>query len=490
MDRPTSGYGQRMDAIALPGRGRPFPVSAALRRLADAVADAGGRAIAVGGAVRDHLLGRESKDIDVEVYGLSLEALESTLATIGSVHAVGRSFGVLKVAVEGADETEVLDVALPRTESKSGRGHRGFVVEADPEMSFEDAARRRDFTMNALGVDLDSGALLDPHGGVAHLAAGRLVHVSEAFDEDPLRVLRGAQLAARFGLDLDADTVARCRRLQPELSTLPKERLYEELKKLLLRAPWPSVGFRVLLDVGALSLFPELDALRGCAQEAEWHPEGDVWIHTLLVVDAAAAIARAESLDEHEALVLTFGALCHDLGKPPTTVFERDRIRSPGHEAAGDAPTRAFLERLGAPHALVDDVVAVVVDHLKPFQLYAGRDNVSDGAIRRLATRVNIPRLLRVARADHFGRTTADALAQDDPAGPWLMARAAEVHALDDKPRPILLGRHLIALGHRPGPQTGALLNTAFDAQLDGAFDDEAGAEAWAAAHLPPEPST
>lgn len=468
----------------LPGRDRPFPVDARLRALVDIVAAAGGRPIAVGGSVRDHLLGRPAKDVDVEVHGAGMEALEAALSARFRVEAVGRSFGVLKVVVDG----ETYDVSLPRRENKVGRGHRGFVVESDPHMGFDAAALRRDFTLNAMGVDLTDGRLLDPHGGVDDLARGVLRHVSDAFDEDPLRVLRAAQFAARFALSIHDDTVARCRRLADELATLPRERLWEETKKLLVKATWPSIGLAALRTTGALPLFPELLALVGCPQEAEWHPEGDVWVHTLMVVDEAARVARVEALEEEETLITVLGALCHDLGKPPTTAFSDGRIRSIDHESHGEAPTRSFLARIGAPNAVVDAVVPLVKDHLKPHMLYRERERVSDGALRRLALRVPIPRLVRVASADFRGRTTEEALAGDDPAAGWLLEQAARLDVASRAPTPVLLGRHLLPRGWRPGKEMGEALKAAFEAQLEGRFDDVDGALAWLDAHGPKAP--
>lgn len=467
----------------LPGLSRPFPRSAALSSIHEAIARAGGRARVVGGAVRDHLLGQAPKDVDVEVYELSLADLERALRTVGEVYAVGRSFGVLKVVVAGNDG-EAIDVALPRRESKSGQGHRGFVVESDPSMPFEEAAARRDFTMNAMGMDLETDELLDPHGGQHDLARGELRHVSDAFDEDPLRVLRACQFAARFALEIAPETLARCHALEGELSTLPKERLFEEMKKLLVRARYPSIGLWALSSTRALSLFPELAALQGCPQEPEWHPEGDVWVHTLMVTDEAAGIAREEQLDEDETLRCVLGALCHDLGKPPTTELVDGRIRSMNHEAAGEEPTRSFLARLGAPNELIEDTVSLVREHLKPFQLWRERDNVSDGALRRLATRVNIPRLVRVARADFLGRTTQEALERDDQASEWLLKEAARLEVAAAAPRPILLGRHLLERGVRPGKHMGPMLEQAFEAQLDGRFNTLEEGLRWLDEHL------
>ncbi|MFZ9889581.1 MAG: CCA tRNA nucleotidyltransferase [Myxococcota bacterium] len=454
----------------LPGLAQPLPMGGALQTLCDQVLAEGGRPLVVGGAVRDHLLGHSPKDLDIEVYGLSLRDLEAALCRIGQVHAVGRAFGVLKVQVHNDDSGSVFDVALPRRESKIGAGHRGFVVESDPGMSFVDAAARRDFTMNAMGYDVQNSVLCDPYGGAADLAVGTLRHVSDAFDEDPLRVLRACQLAARFGLVIAPPTLSRCQHLGGELPSLPKERLWEEFKKLLLKSTMPSIGIWALVDTWDITLFPELQALMGCPQEPEWHPEGDVWVHTLMVVDEAAKLAHAERLDEEETLLCVLGALCHDLGKPTTTALVDGRVRSVDHEAAGEAPTRSFLGRLGAPHLVVEETVAVVKDHLKPFQLWRERDSVGDAALRRLALRVSPRRLARVARADFLGRTTAEALADADEATPWLLSEAERLRVAAMAPRPLLLGRHLLARGIPPGKDMGALLRHAFEAQLEGEF--------------------
>jgi len=450
-----------------------------LKRLIAAIVGAGGKPVAVGGCVRDGLLGIPAKDVDIEVYGLGAEALEHALSTIGKVYGVGKSFAVLKVTVDST----TFDVSLPRTESKTGHGHRAFEVEANPNLTFEQAALRRDFTINAMGIDLVTGALLDPHGGQKDLAVHTLRHVSPQFAEDPLRVYRAAQFAARFGLALAPETVELCRSLRDELATLPRERIYDEMQKLLLGAK-PSLGLTALLETEALSHFPELAGLIGCAQDPQWHPEGDVWTHTLMVTDEAVGIVRRDGLldhtgDRHEALVTMFGSLCHDLGKPTTTHIEDGRIRSKNHEAEGEKPTRDFMRAIGAPQALIDDVVPLVVDHLKPAQLYKVRDTVSDAAIRRLSARVNIERLCRVAEADFLGRTTEDALKGFDPSVAWLKAQAERLKVVSSSPEPLLLGRHLIEHGLKPSPQFKAILDKAYEAQLDGLFNDLDGAMAW-----------
>src|SRR2546423_3588625 len=249
-------------------------------RLACAVREAGGRALLVGGCVRDALMGRASKDWDVEVYGVAPADLRALLALFGQVNVVGEAFTVYKL---GAD----LDVSLPRRERKAGRGHRGFVIEGDPHMSVAEAARRRDFTINAILADPLTDEIIDPFDGRADLAHRLLRAVApDTFIEDSLRVLRAAQFAARFEFDIDAETVELCRTI--DLTDLPAERIWGEMEKLLLRARRPSIGFIWLHKFGAFDqLFPELGALAGVPQEKDWHPEGEVDTHTWLVVDRA-----------------------------------------------------------------------------------------------------------------------------------------------------------------------------------------------------------
>lgn len=457
---------------------KPFEISKALAKLVSALENLKATPIAVGGCVRDHLLGLTPKDIDVEVYGTSLDILEPALEKIGSVYAVGRSFGVLKVTIDG----ETFDVSLPRLENKVGQGHKGFVVDTDKDLTFAQASARRDFTINAMGIDLLTQKVIDAHGGIQDLEDAVLRHVSPAFSEDPLRVLRGCQFAARFEYMMHPDTIELCRHLKDELRTLPKERIVEEMRKLLL-GKTPSYGLEALKVTGAWELFPELIALDGCLQEAEWHPEGDVWTHTKMVVDSAAMIIRRENLEGDDALVIMLGALCHDLGKPPTTAFEDGRWRSKGHESAGEPPTRSLLTNMGFPEGMIDHVVPLVKEHLKPHQLYRVQDEISMSTIRRLASRVSISRLCLVSEADFLGRTTDEAIAGHDPATAWLMKVAKSLDVAFNKPEPILMGRHLLDRGIKPGPKMGEILKEAFEAQLDGEFADVDGALTWLDKH-------
>lgn len=431
-----------------------------VRRIATLVRDHGGRALVVGGWVRDRLLGIESKDVDLEVYGLEPDALRALLEHIGRVDTVGESFTVYKV--------EGLDIALPRRESKVGRGHRGFAVVGDPHLSIEEAARRRDFTINAIAWDPLDDVYLDPFGGRADLERRVLRAVDlRTFGDDSLRVLRGVQLAARFELSMDESTRALCRRIA--LDDLPAERIWGEVEKLLLRARRPSLGLSLALDLGVVDkLFPELKTLVGCPQDPEWHPEGDVWTHTLMVVDEARRLLDEEPLGRARDLTLLLAALCHDLGKPATTAVVDGRLRSYNHEEAGVAPATALLDRLNV-HTIDGfdvrrQVLGLVAHHLKPIMFHRSPTPVSDGAFRRLAQKVNLELLARFARADCLGRGGAFDCAAID----WFLERARALGVDQAAPPPLVRGRDLLALGLAPGPRVGEILRRIYERQLDG----------------------
>ena len=332
-----------------------------LRKIILAIAEAGGVAYEVGGCVRDQLLGRENKDLDIEVFHLDASTLSKILARFGRVNEVGVSFGVIKLRTAQGDD---LDFTLPRRESKIGRGHRGFQVEVDHTLSVAEAALRRDFTMNAIYRNLNDQTLIDPHGGIADLEQGILRATSEHFAEDPLRVLRGMQFAARFDATMTSDTIDMCRSLSHEYTSLALQRIWNEWHKWATRAKRPSKGLQVLLDCNWIEHYPELVALVGVPQDPVWHPEGDVWVHTLHVCDAAAHIADRENLNDDERVILMFAALCHDLGKPATTEMVDGRWRSPVHAAVGVPLTDSFLTRIGCPRHFIEVVQPLVAEHL------------------------------------------------------------------------------------------------------------------------------
>jgi len=433
------------------------PLSRA-RAIALAVQRAGGRALVVGGWVRDRLLGRDSKDLDLEVYGLPADRVRGVLESLGRVEAVGESFQVYK--------TGDIDVSLPRRESKSGRGHRGFDVSGDPAMSVEEAARRRDFTINAIAWDPLTEEYVDPFDGRGDLSR-RLLRVvdSKTFVDDSLRVLRAIQFAARLELSLDEATRALCQSIP--LDDLPPERIWGEIEKLIFAAR-PSIGLALANDLFVVEkLFPELQTLVGCPQEPEWHPEGDVWVHTLQVVDQTRT--RIDGLPRPQQIALMLGAVCHDFGKPATTAVIDGRIRSMDHEEQGVPPTLTFLDRLNI-HSIDGydvraQVVGLVAQHLKPGAWFKVRTEVGDGAFRRLAQKVDLELLARLAKSDCLGREPGrfDCSAMD-----WFVERARTLGVEHRPPPPMLLGRHLLALGLRPGPRVGEILKTVYEQQLDG----------------------
>src|SRR6266702_2087544 len=392
--------------------------------IANDVSGAGGRALLVGGCVRDKLMNKQPKDWDIEVYGIDPAQLRQLLDQFGDVNIVGEAFTVYKL---GSD----LDISLPRRDRKSGRGHRGFVIEGDPLMTIEEATSRRDFTINAILQDPLTGEIIDPFQGRVDLKAKTLRAVSpETFPEDSLRVLRAAQFAARFKFQIDPETVDLCRMIG--LTDLPSERIWGEMEKLLLRAQRPSIGLKWLHELHVIAqLFPEINALIDVAQDPEWHPEGDVFIHTLLTVDRARELIN--NLPYPKKVTVMLAALAHDFGKPATTEFLEGRLRSREHEEAGVMPTESFLDRLNV-HTIDGfdvraQVIALVRDHLKPGEFFKKREEVGDGAFRRLARKCELDLLYRVAKADSLGRNAEWVSRQKwygSEAQDWFIERARE----------------------------------------------------------------
>ncbi len=468
------------------------------------------RALIVGGFVRDALLGLHPKDLDIEVYGLTVDELIGAIERTFSrkVELIGSSFGVFKVALEKGFD---LDISLPRTES---RADSDVQIVSDPFLSVAEAARRRDFTMNTLAADPLTGEIIDHFGAIADLNA-RVLRATdrERFQDDALRVYRAVQFCARMNMHPDAETMnllsemvkrGDLERLSPEQrlerwlrliqETIPEpdattidriralaeevgrrelsvERRLEQWKKLLLKAERPSIGLNLMRELGIIErLYPELNALIGTPQDPEWHPEGDVWTHTLMVVDAAARIVRREQahLSKDEAFAVVMGALCHDFGKPGTTRFEGGRIRSRGHEEAGAEPAKAFLERLRAPGCIVEAATRIAAEHLKPGVLSRAYE---DGTLDRRQYANNIRRLLKrlggvswrvllaASEADARGRTIPGAATAPYIPGERF-AEAVEEYALDREGREKLVqGRDLLSLGMKPGTEVGTLIN-------------------------------
>ena len=422
-----------------------------------------------GGAVRDCLLGREPKDFDVEVFDVSWERLVTALNRLGKVSEVGKAFAVARLSMEEG----AIDFSLPRLESKTDKGHKGFTVRPETSLDRKEAAARRDFTINSMAYDWKSGEISDPFGGKKDLDARILRHTSGAFVEDPLRVLRGFQFCARFCLTATEETIQLCRDMKLAYHELPVERVWMEWEKWATNSVRPSLGLKFLRETGWITHFPELHDLIDCPQDPEWHPEGDVFTHTGHCLDAMVKLEDYQRADKLGRLALMFGILAHDFGKPSTTrrkvVGGRQRWVSPGHDRAGAPLAESFLMSIGAPpNKLIPRVKALVNCHMMTNQV---RQKPSRALVRRLAKRLrpsSLAELFAVVRADKAGRPLR-------PPGPHgglreLQAVAREESLARQAPRPIVLGRHLLEKGLKPGPHFKTILDALFERQLDGEF--------------------
>jgi len=470
-DRQLHSLGSTFRAEVSP---RLQPVGAAqtqaVTKLASEVREHGGRVLVVGGAVRDAILRANSStptslqftDVDLEVFGLEPQVLTSILNRIGSFSETGTSFAVFKL------NNLHLDVSLPRRETKTGAGHRGFSVEPDPHLSPQRAALRRDFKLNAISFDPMSGELVDPLNGVSDILRRQITHASDAFSEDPLRVLRAAQFAARLDFTVAQQTVLLSRNLLDAASELPAERKFEEYRKLVLAGVKPSRGLDFLRESSWVNTLPELASTIDVEQDHVHHPEGDVYTHTMLAMDE---FARIRPKDEYEALVVGLAVLCHDIGKPETSkvTFKKGRnvITSYGHDTAGGPKTQSMLSSLTSEHTLVADVRRLVENHMAPGLLYSQRHQLKPAAILRLANKVQrIDRLVLVAHADKGGRSS-EPLDVYEPSL-WLEKYARELGVWDAPPAPLLQGRDLIQAGFTPGPKFGEILSQVRAWQLKG----------------------
>lgn len=460
--------------------------------LVNRVVQSGGRTNLVGGAVIDMLKGREVKDWDLEVFGLSFADLERIFSDLGP-DLVGKQFGTMKITV---DDVEI-DVNVPRSDNNVGVGHRDLEVQVDVNMTVEEAARRRDFTINAMALSLTTGELIDPFGGQRDLAAGILRATDPVlFIEDPLRALRGMQLLARKAETVDPATMTLIRSMRHTFPSLPKERVFEEFRKLLLKADKPSVGLEFLRESGWIEHFPELVALIDCPQRLEWHPEGDVWTHSLMAADAQAEVRHM--IPEHQREAFAFGTLLHDVGKPDHTitqemidrqdpiVFEKAQkagrdvadmlLTAHGHDVGGMDPAESFLRRMTDKTKLIKLVRGIVGMHMRPWSLYAG--NASKGGFAKLHRQMvgvggDLKLIARMCQCDACATGTdfeRRSLASGEPnwehrVSERLFDYAEEFEADANATVPKVMGRDLIAAGLAPGPSFSVILADALDLQ-------------------------
>lgn len=415
-----------------------------LRLIAEDIAARGGRAYYVGGYVRNLLMRNdpaEGEDIDIEVFCLGMEELKSLLSRYGNTKLVGKSFPVLKI---------------------SGHPEWDFILPVNPGVSLADACARRDFTINAMMMDVLSGEIIDYYGGRKDISDHVIKHTSPTvFALDPLRVYRAMHFASRFSFSIHPATVELI--AKTDLSPVSRERIYEEIRKLLMLSPRPSIGLRYLQETGVLKrMHPLLFELIGCVQSPRNHPEGDVWEHTLLVVDQAARLKSSSS----NPTALMFAALLHDIGKPGTTRIRGDKVTTYGHDVLGEKLARSFLQELTRNRALINQTTLLVREHMHPILLYKDRQNVGDKAILKLMNRVNLQELLLIAEADFLGRHGERDF---EVIRKWFKEKVAGL-GLDPEQKidPLVKGRDLLQIGIQPGPAYKILLDRALDLQLEG----------------------
>ena len=422
------------------------------RRIAGMAAERGGRVCFVGGFIRDGVMGRESSDVDIEIHGMTVDAVRAMLGEIGPWKKMGASFGVFGL------RGYTLDIALPRR-----GGGKGEDADIDPFMGEREAARRRDFTMNAMMQDVLTGEILDEFGGREDIRNRIIRHVDdETFGRDPLRVLRAAQFAARFDFAIAPETMEICRTL--ETDRLAKERVMGEIEKALMQSEKPSRFFEALRAMGQLEPWlAEVAALQGVKQRADYHPEGDAWAHTMRVVDEAAKLRdRAEY-----PLGLMLAALLHDVGKADAMQEKDGVIHAYGHETKGVPLAQNFIRRLTREKELCRYVVSMVALHMKP-NLYAAQ-NSRQRAWNALFDQSIYPEdLMLLPKADHLGRENAAPYDETEQ-----MIRARFERFREMMARPHVTGADLIARGVQPGEEMGRMLEQAHRWRLAGMKKEE-----------------
>lgn len=448
----------------------------------------GGDVYAVGGYIRDLFRGAETPEIDILIARRRLEDIIAGLEKHGRVDVVGRSFGIIKFAIEG----RTYDIALPRRDTAlkmNTRSHKDFLIDSDPFMPIEADLKRRDFTINSMALRLTDGQIIDPFGGQKDTAA-RLIRTTNprAFPEDPLRVLRAARLASVLDFRIDKAIYEAARKI--DLTGLSVERTNDELFKIMLQSKRPSRGLRELFKLGVIGqLYPELSAITLVIQDSTFHPEADeqghhtVWAHTLLTVDQAAIISTLMSFDQGRRLALLLAALYHDIGKAKATRWDfkhgRMTVTSNGHDIQSEKMTRKIFERQRIYSWHGYDVATVtpllIRTHHRASELWLNRNEVTKRAFNRLAAEVRgeIGLVVGLDAADRAGRKRRPVQTLDRQAR-WLLGKFEELRINIETIKPLVMGRHLIELGMVPGPDMGKLLKKLYRLQLDGIFETKA----------------
>ena len=388
--------------------------------------------IIIGGYVRDFLLQKESKDIDIELYGISsFSKLEELLEEFGDVNSVGKSFGVCKLRVDDLD----LDFSFPRIDSKIDSGHKGFEVKVNSSLDFKTATSRRDFTINAIGYNVKTKEILDPFNGKEDLKNKILRAVDiKKFSDDPLRVLRAVQFSSRFNLKLDNELFLICKKMIKEslLAELPRERIFIEVEKLLIKSSFPSSGIELLKKLGAFNFFTELSSL-----------SNNDFNRILIAIDKMGSL---KTTNETTNTILMLAVLCYK--------FSLNQCET-------------FLTRLTNDKSLLNKILAFV-----KHQNYINIDTFTDYDIYMLATKVNIEEFVLFNRAISSSEVALQKIDR-------LKIRAIELDVLNKKAEAILHGKDIISLGIKPSKEFTTILDKAYTAQISGAFQTKEEAYLW-----------
>ena len=428
----------------------------------NAIVQIGGTPFMVGGCVRDTFLGESPKDIDIEVYGVSYDALNGVLERFGKTDLIGVSFGIIKLKTFAGEE---YDFSLPRLDSKNGIGHKGFTVEVNKDLSLKEASARRDFTINSMSINMVTGELVDYYDGKNNLRCGLLKPTSKAFSEDPLRILRGFQFSARFNMHPSGDLITMAEECIREFHQLPSSRIWVEWEKWIHKGTHYSKSLEYLYYI-LPSVYPNIAALDGIDQDPEWHPEGDVLTHTGFVLDYMGRYCRANAIEGDRRAILILAALCHDFGKLTHTKIEDGRIKSKGHEGASEPLSREFLAQIGCPHRFIEPIIGLVINHMAAY----GRQ--SEKSVRKLAFRLSnyntcIADLAILIEADKSGRPPLPQ-GQPESVAEMLQLSAKECCKLN-KPAPLISGGAIMAEGYE-GPMIGKIQKRLYEMQLNGSF--------------------
>lgn len=412
--------------------------------------DLGIESYMVGGAVRDMLFGFIPKDFDIEVYGINYNNLIDKLSSFGKLNLVGKEFGVLKLRIDDVE----FDLTLPRIENRIGVGHTDFTVSFDESIRPIDACRRRDYTINSMLMDKD-GNIVDFFKGQQHLKQRLLHPTSDAFADDALRILRGMQFASRYNLTASGVLSAMAYEMYDDFYALSKDRIYVEWMKWA-GGSYPHMGIKFLNDCGWLGHFKQIWNLKGTPQNPKYHAEGDVYVHTMFVLEYASL---------YNDPILNFAALCHDFGKVTHTIIDEETgdISSPGH--SDPTLTYNFCRSIGLSEEMTETIAKLVREHMIP------ANEATPRMIRRLLIRLsngnNLERLLNLLTCDRLGKIPVGNI--ECVENMWKMFQEI---GEENSVKPIVMGRHLIELGYAPGPHIGLALKEAFDAQIDEGITD------------------